>query len=325
MTGLISMPFNVIFAGTSLFAVPTLQALIKSKHQVVAVYTQPDRPAGRGQKMVESPIKALAKSQKITVHQPLSLLRWEEKQKIMALRADIMIVVAYSLLLPRNIITAYRFGCINVHASLLPRWRGAAPMQYAILSGDQESGITIIQMDEGLDTGDILIQKSCPIKERDTTGDLHERLSALSSDLLIETLDKIESGTIQAIKQDVSCVTYAPKIQKKDAELNWHKSAIDLARQVRAFNPAPIAFTYFKCQPLRIWQAEVLSEKTQLRIGSVIRLDKKGLDIATKHGILRLHQLQLPGKRIQLAWDFINAYRKELNPGQTILGEKYIK
>lgn len=320
MKGPISMPFNVIFAGTSLFSVPTLQALIKSKHQVVAVYTQPDRPAGRGQKMVESPIKSLAKSQDITVHQPLSLLRLEEKQKIIALKADIMIVVAYSLLLPRNILTAHRFGCINVHASLLPRWRGAAPIQYAILSGDEEAGITVIQMNEGLDTGDILMQKSCPIEEGDTTGDLYERLSTLGSDLLIEALDKIESRTVQAIKQDVSRVTYAPKIQKKDAELNWHKSAIDLARQVRAFNPVPIAFTYFKCQRLRIWKAEVLSEKTQSRTGSVIRLDKQGLDIATGNGVLRLHQLQLPGKRIQLARDFINAYRKELNPGQTILG-----
>lgn len=312
------MSFNVIFAGTSQFAVPTFQALIKSKHQVIAVYTQPDRPAGRRQKMVESPVKTLALSQKITVFQPLSLQR-EEEQKIVSLKADIMVVVAYGLLLPRTILAAHRFGCINVHASLLPRWRGAAPIQYAILAGDQETGVTIMKMDEELDAGDILTQKSCLIVEEDTTGNLYERLSSLGADLLIEALDKIESGVVQEKKQDTSHATYATKIHKKDAELNWYKPATDLARQVRAYNPTPVAFTYFKHRRIRIWGAEVLSEKTQLRAGSLVRLDKNGLDIATGDGILRLHQLQLPGKRIQSALDFINAYQKDLIPGQTIL------
>ncbi|MFW0079115.1 MAG: methionyl-tRNA formyltransferase [Coxiella endosymbiont of Haemaphysalis qinghaiensis] len=312
------MSLNVIFVGTSQFAVPIFQALIKSKHQVIAVYTQPDRPAGRRQRMVESPVKTLALSQKITVFQPLSLQR-EEEQKIISLKADIMVVVAYGLLLPRTILAAHRFGCINVHASLLPRWRGAAPIQYAILAGDQETGVTIMKMDEELDAGDILTQKSCLIVEEDMTGDLYERLSSLGADLLIETLDKIESGAVQAKKQDASHATYATKIQKKDAELNWYRSATDLARQVRAYNPTPVAFTYFKHRRIRIWEAEVLSEKTQLRAGSLVRLGKNGLDVATGDGILRLHQLQLPGKRIQSALDFINAYRKDLIPGQTIL------
>lgn len=313
------MSFNIIFAGTPQFSVPMLQALIKSKHQVIAVYTQPDRPAGRRKKMVESPIKTLALSQKITVFQPLSLQR-EEEQKIIALKADIMVVVAYGLLLPQAILSAHRFGCINVHASLLPRWRGAAPIQYAILAGDQETGVTIIKMNEELDAGDILTQKSCLIVEEDMTGDLYNRLSSLGANLLIETLNTIESGTVQLKKQDTSRATYAVKIQKKDAELNWHKSATDLARQVRAYNPTPIAFTYFKHRRIRIWRAtEVLSEKTQLRAGSLVRLDKNGLDIATGDGILRLHQLQLPGKRIQSALDFINAYRKDLIPGQIML------
>ena len=314
------MSLNVVFAGTSLFSVPILQALIESKHQLVAVYTKPDRPVGRGQKIAESPIKGLAKSQEITICQPL-LLQGEEEQKMRALKADVMLIAAYGLLLPRSVLAAYRFGCINVHASLLPRWRGAAPIQHAILAGDQEAGVTIMKMDEGLDTGDILIQKSCPIGEKDTTGDLYKRLSVLGSDLLIETLDRIESGeTVQAIKQDASRVTYAPKIQKEDAKLKWHKFAIDLVRQIRAFNPIPIAFTYFKYQPLRIWQAEVLPEKTQSRPGSIIRSDKNGLDVAASNGVLRLHQLQLPGKRVQLAQEFINAHRKELNPGQTVFG-----
>ena len=315
------MSLNVIFAGTPKFSVPIFQALIKSKHQVIAVCTQPDRLAGRGQKMAESPVKTLALSQKITVYQPLSLRR-EEEQKIITLKADIMVVVAYGLLLPRNILSAHRFGCINVHASLLPRWRGAAPIQYAILAGDQKTGVTIMQMDEGLDTGDILAQESCFIVEEDMTGDLCERLSSLGADLLIKTLDKMESGTVQAKKQDASHATYTTKIQKKDAELNWYKSATDLARQVRAYNPTPVAFTYFKHRPIRIWQAEVLLKKTQLRAGSLVRLDRNGLDVATGDGILRLHQLQLPGKRIQSALDFINAYRKKLIPGQVILGQK---
>ncbi|WP_304985853.1 methionyl-tRNA formyltransferase [Coxiella-like endosymbiont] len=313
------MSLNVIFAGTPQFAVPTLRALIKSKNQVIAVYTQPDRPAGRGRKMTESSVKTLALSQEITVRQPPSL-RGEEEQKIIALKADIIVVVAYGLLLPRSVLGAHKLGGINVHASLLPRWRGAAPIQHAILAGDQETGVTIMQMDEGLDTGDILTQKSCPIGEEDTAGDLYERLFSLGADLLIETLDKIESRIIYAKKQDSSRATYALKIQKKDAELNWHQPAVNLARQVRAFNPTPITFTYFKHQPIRIWQAEVLAGKTQLRAGSLIRLDKNRLDVATGDGVLRLHQLQLPGKRIQSARDFINAYRKELIPGETIWG-----
>lgn len=313
------MSLNVIFAGTPQFSVSMLRALIKSKHQVIAVYTQPDRPAGRGRKMTESPVKTLALSQKITVRHPLSL-RGEEEQKIIALKADIMVVVAYGLLLPRSVLVAHRLGGINVHASLLPRWRGAAPIQHAILAGDQETGVTIMQMDEGLDTGDILTQKSCPIGEEDTAGGLYERLSSLGADLLIETLDKIESRTIHAKKQDASRATYALKIQKKNTELNWYQSAVNLGRKVRAFNPAPVTFTYFKHQPIRIWQAEVLAEKTQLRAGSLILLDKNRLDVATGDGVLRLHQLQLPGKRIQSARDFINAYRKELIPGETIWG-----
>lgn len=313
------MSLNIIFAGTSQFAVPILRALIKSKHQVMVVYTQPDRPSGRGQKMKESPVKTLALSEEIIIRQPRSL-RGEEEQKIIAFKADIMVVVAYGLLLPQSVLVAHRLGGINVHASLLPRWRGASPIQHAILAGDQETGVTIIQMDEGLDTGDILTQKSCLIREEDTAGDLYERLSSLGAELLIETLDKIELKTINAKKQEINLATYALKIQKKDAKLNWNQAAINLARQVRALNPPFVTFTYFKRRPIRIWQVEVLSGKTELRAGSLIQLDKNKLDIATGDGILGLYQLQLPGKRIQSARDFINGYRKELIPGKTIWG-----
>ncbi|AJC50361.1 methionyl-tRNA formyltransferase [Coxiella endosymbiont of Amblyomma americanum] len=316
------MSLNIVFAGTSLFAVPVLRALIKSKkHRVVVVCTQPDRPAGRGKKMTENPVKSFLTTEhkEITVFQPVSF-RKEEEKKIRNLQADIMVVVSYGLFLPKNILTAYRFGCINVHASLLPRWRGASPVQYAILSGDQKTGITIIQINEQLDAGDILIQKSCYIKVEDTSDTLYKRLSSLASNLLINILDNIELGTVQAVKQNESYITYAPKIQKKDAKINWNDSAINLARKVRAFHPTPVAFTYFKNQTLRIWKVEVLVEKTQLKPGSMIRLGNNGLDIATGFGVLRLQRLQLPGKRIQIAQNFINAYRKVLNPGETIFG-----
>lgn len=313
------MSLGVVFAGTSQFALPMLRALMESRHQVIAVYTQPDRPAGRGCKIKESPVKSLASSRGVIVCQPPSL-RGEE-QKIMTFKADIIVVVAYGLLLPTDVLVAHRLGGVNVHASLLPRWRGAAPIQHAILAGDRETGLTVMKMNSKLDTGDILTQRSCFIREEDTAGSLSERLSLLGADLLIETLDEIESGVIQARRQNPKWVTYAVKIHKKDAELNWNQTAICLERQVRAFNPTPVAFTYFRNRPIRIWKARVILGKTRLSPGVLIYFDKNGLDIATGEGILRICQLQLPGKRIQLAHDFINAYRKELIPGETVFGK----
>ena len=318
------MSLKIIFAGTSEFAVPILRTLMRSSHRVIAVCTQPDRPTGRGRKVSQSPIKVVAKQHGIHVIQPVSLREPLTQEEVMAMRLDVMVVVAYGLLLPKTMLASPRLGCLNVHASLLPRWRGAAPIQQAIVAGDDKTGVSIMQMDEGLDTGDVLAKKSCVIEAKDTGADLHDRLSQLGADLLMESLNKLEAGSIVAKKQDSSRATYAPKIQKKEAELDWRKSAGELARRVRAFNPTPVAFTYFNGQPIRIWEAEALDQKTVLESAVLIHADKNGLDIATGEGILRVHKLQLPGKRVHSANDFINAHRSELISGKTIFKTCYL-
>ncbi|WP_264769599.1 methionyl-tRNA formyltransferase [Coxiella burnetii] len=314
------MSLKIVFAGTPQFAVPTLRALIDSSHRVLAVYTQPDRPSGRGQKIMESPVKEIARQNEIPIIQPFSLRDEVEQEKLIAMNADVMVVVAYGLILPKKALNAFRLGCVNVHASLLPRWRGAAPIQRAILAGDRETGISIMQMNEGLDTGDLLAKSACVISSEDTAADLHDRLSLIGADLLLESLAKLEKGDIKLEKQDEASATYASKIQKQEALIDWRKSAVEIARQVRAFNPTPIAFTYFEGQPMRIWRATVVDEKTDFEPGVLVDADKKGISIAAGSGILRLHQLQLPGKRVCSAGDFINAHGDKLIPGKTVFG-----
>lgn len=318
------MSLKIIFAGTPRFAVLTLETLIRSSHRVVSVYTQPDRPVGRGRKVSQSPIKIIAKQHGISVRQPASLRETSIQKELMSMQFDVMVVAAYGLLLPKAVLASPRLGCLNVHPSLLPRWRGSAPIQWAILSGDDETGVSIMQMDEGLDTGDVLAKKSCVIKARDTSADLHDRLSQLGSDLLMEILNALEKkGHIVAEKQDSSKATDAPKIRKKEAELDWYKSAAELVRCVRAFNPTPMTFTYFNGQPIRIWEAEALNEKTMLEPATLVHADKNRLDIATGAGILRIRKLQLPGRRVHSANDFVNAYRSKLISGETIFKTHY--
>lgn len=311
------MSLNIIFAGTPHFAVPSLQALINSSHRVMAVYTQPDRPAGRGREITSSPVKILAQSAQLPIYQPQTLRDAQQQKQLRELNADVMIVVAYGLILPREILEIPRLGCINVHASLLPRWRGAAPIQHSILAGDEKTGVTIMQMNEGLDTGDILSQKSCEINSTETSGDLYERLATMGAELLLKTLAEIENKNISPQPQDNQHATHAPKIQKKDAQLNWHLPAENLARAVRAYNPVPIAFTIFNGQPLRIWQAIALPEKHTTKPGTLIRASKDGIDVAAKENILRILQLQMPGKTPQSAADFFHAYHAQLIPMQT--------
>ena len=305
-------PLKIIFAGTPDFSVPPLQALIDSPHEVVAVYTQPDRPAGRGRKLTPSPVKARALEHGIEVLQPEKLKSPEDQQALIDLNADLMVVVAYGIILPEAVLNAPRLGCINIHASLLPRWRGAAPIQRAILAGDKETGITIMQMDIGLDTGDMLLKKVCPIKDDDTGSRLHDRLSILGAEALMQALPGITQKTLQAEKQDDSLANYAAKLHKSEALIDWSKPAREILAQVNAFNAWPVAQTPIdikqngKSQMLRIWRAEAINTSAD-QPGKVLSCNKQGIDVATGDGVLRLLQIQMPGKKPMDSQAFANA------------------
>ena len=307
-------PLKIIFAGTPDFSVPPLQALIDSPHEVVAVYTQPDRPAGRGRKLTPSPVKACALEHGIPVYQPEKLRQAEDQQPLIDLQADLMVVVAYGIILPKVILDAPRLGCFNIHASLLPRWRGAAPIQRSILAGDEETGITIMQMDVGLDTGDMLLKKVCSIADDDTGSSLHDRLSIMGAEALMEILPAIANGTLQPEKQDDSLANYAEKLQKAEAIINWTKPASDIKAQVNAFNAWPVAQTPIDLkqdgnpQMMRIWQAQLADGVVGAEPpGKVLNCNKQGIDVATGDGVLRLMKIQMPGKKPMDVPAFVNA------------------
>ncbi len=303
---------KIIFAGTPDFSVPPLQALIESEHQVVAVYTQPDRPSGRGRKLKPGPVKQRALEHDIPVHQPLSLKNEEAQQILIEHHADLMVVVAYGLILPVEVLQAPKLGCINIHASLLPRWRGAAPIQRAILAGDKETGVTIMQMDKGLDTGDMLLKKTCAIETDDTGSSLHDRLSVMGAEALIEALPVIINQTLQPEPQNNDDANYAEKLNKAEALLDWQQTAESLRNKINAFNAWPVAQTQIKLkdkiQMLRIWQAEVVSASSTKTPGTVLKCDKQGIDIATADNVLRLLTVQLPGGKPMQAHAFVNAH-----------------
>jgi len=307
-------PLRIIFAGTPDFSVPPLQALIDSPHEVVAVYTQPDRPAGRGRKLTPSPVKACAIEHGIPVYQPEKLRQAEDQQPLIDLQADLMVVVAYGIILPKVILDAPRLGCFNIHASLLPRWRGAAPIQRSILAGDAQTGITIMQMDVGLDTGDMLLKKTCSIADDDTGSSLHDRLSIMGAEALMEILPAIANGSLQPEKQDDSLANYAEKLQKAEAIIDWTKSASDVKAQVNAFNAWPVAQTPIdlkqdgKPQMMRIWQAQLTDGVVGAEPpGKVLNCNKQGIDVATGDGVLRLMKIQMPGKKPMDVPAFVNA------------------
>jgi methionyl-tRNA formyltransferase len=311
-------PLRLIFAGTPDFAAKALHALIRSPHEIVAVYTQPDRPAGRGRKLTPSPVKQLALQHQLTVLQPASLKTAEATEQLRALDADVMVVAAYGLLLPPKVLEMPRYGCLNIHASLLPRWRGAAPIQRAILAGDKETGITIMQMDQGLDTGAMLLKLTCPITRQDTAASLHDRLASLGAEAIITALDQLP--TLTPTPQDDRETTYAAKLTKQEAIIDWHLPAEDLDRLIRAFNPWPVAQTSVNGQTLRIWSAQPLADKANVPPGTVIGRDKQGIDIACGEGVLHLTRLQPAGSKPMDVAAFLNGRPDWLTPG-TQLGE----
>lgn len=308
---------KIIFAGTPEFSVPCLQALLESQHQVCAVYTQPDRPSGRGQKTQPGPVKQLAAKYQIPIYQPASLNNNQELQRLSSLNADIMVVIAYGLILPPEILISPRLGCINVHASLLPQWRGASPIQYAILNGDQLSGITVIQMNQGLDTGDILYKEPYQLKPDETAASLHDYLAISGAKVLLSTLKNIENSQLKPQAQDQSLSSYAHKINKSDALIDWSEPATTIERKIRAFNPWPIAYTLMdNRQRLRIWKAREVNLSTQETCGKIVSVDKIGINVVTGKGVVQLLEIQAAGGRQMLVRDFVNAH--DIKPGSKL-------
>lgn len=306
-----SSQLSLIFAGTPEFSVPALEALVGSRHRVLAVYTQPDRPAGRGQQVTMSAVKQCALNHQLPVEQPQNFKDPAAVARLAQYKPDLMIVVAYGLLLPKTVLDTPRLGCVNIHASLLPRWRGAAPIQRAIQAGDKESGVTIMQMDVGLDTGPTLLERITPIDARETGETLHDRLSTLGAEAVLEAIDAIAAGTAKPVEQPKQGATYAAKIKKEEALIDWTKSAIEIDRHVRAFNPWPIAETRWNGQQLRIWEAAPLDKQTNAAPGSVIATSSDGIEVATGAGVLELTRVQAAGRKAMPAADFLRAHRPE--------------
>ena len=319
-----SKPLNIIFAGTPDFAAKHLAALIESEHNILAVYCPPDKPAGRGKKLTACATKLLALENGLTVEQPVNFKEATDQQILAAYNADVMIVVAYGLLLPEIILNAPRYGCINVHGSILPKWRGAAPIQRSLEAGDAETGVTIMQMDKGLDTGDMILKAACPILPSDTSASLYEKLAELGPKALVETLSEMSTGKYNREPQDDSLSTYAAKLDKTEAELDWQLDAETLDRKIRAYIPWPVAqFTFLEDEKenrIRVWKASVVDERG--KPGNIISADKNGIVVATANKALRIENLQIPGKKAMPASDVLNSKAHWFKPTQPISGTK---
>lgn len=319
---------RIIFAGTPEFAAAHLQAILTASQaadfEVVAVYTQPDRPAGRGKQLQASAVKQLAQQHQLPVEQPLSLKDPAAQAQLASYNAEVMVVVAYGLILPQAVLDLPQLGCINVHGSLLPRWRGAAPIQRALWAGDADTGVAIMQMAAGLDTGPVLLAKSLAISPTDTSASLYEKLAQLGPEALLEALAKLPELQAQARPQDNRLATYAHKLDKAEAELDWQQPAVVLERHIRAFNPWPVS--WFEYQPpdtnapvvIKVWQAEVVETTNAKPAGTILSADKTGICIQTKAGALRLTLLQAPGKRAMAAADFLNARQQWFRAGAVL-------
>ena len=288
---------------------PALDALVRSSHRVVAVYTQPDRPAGRGQQLAASAVKQCAVSHGLPVEQPATLREPAAVERLQRWSADVMIVAAYGLLLPQSILDTPRLGCINIHASLLPRWRGAAPIQRAIAAGDAQTGVTIMQMEAGLDTGPMLLTRAVTIDARETAATLHDRLATLGADSLLDALDEVAQGAAKPRTQPADGVTYATKLRKEEAAIDWSQPAAQIDRQIRAFDPWPVAETRLHGQQLRVWQAMPVDSRASRAPGEVLATSAAGIDVSTGRGVLRLTRVQSAGRKVMSAADFLKAHR----------------
>lgn len=310
---------NIVFAGTPDFAATHLQALITSKHKVIAVYSQPDRPAGRGKKLQASAVKQLALSHNIDVLQPSSLKTSEAQEQLASLQADVMVVVAYGLILPQGILDTPKLGCLNVHGSLLPKWRGAAPIQRAIWAGDLHTGVTVMQMDKGLDTGPMLCKKSILITEQDTSASLYPKLAELGPAALLESLSQLD--TVIPEPQDDAQASYATKLSKQEANIDWTLDAAQLARNVRAFNPWPVVYFVTQTIAVKVWQARAVpltDQYSKAVPGEIVQASKEGIVIMTGENMLLIESLQLPGKKPLPVRDILNGHSELFIPGSVL-------
>lgn len=313
-----SQALRIVFAGTPEFAAEHLKALLDTPHQIVAVYTQPDRPAGRGQKLMPSPVKQLAVQHGLPVLQPPTLRDADAQAELAALQADLMVVVAYGLILPQAVLDIPRLGCINSHASLLPRWRGAAPIQRAVQAGDGESGVTVMRMEAGLDTGPMLLKVTTPISAEDTGGSLHDRLARLGPPAVIEAIAGLAAGTLVGDVQDDALATYAHKLNKDEAKLDWSRPAVELERSVRAFDPWPVCHTTLNGEPLKVWAARLGEGRGEP--GKILDASRDGLLVGCGEGSLLLTRVQLPGGKPLAFADLFNSRREQFAAG-LVLGQ----
>ncbi len=297
---------RIVFAGTPGFAATHLEALLKADMEIVGVYTQPDRPAGRGKKLMASPVKQLAIENNIEVFQPLNFKEQDDRDQLSELKPDLMIVVAYGLLLPQSVLDIPTHGCINSHASLLPRWRGAAPIQRAIEAGDTVSGVTVMQMEAGLDTGPMIQKVETPIMPGDTGGSLHDRLAKIGSEAVVQTVAKFESGPVLKEIQDDSLTCYAHKLNKAEAMINWHQPADLIVQKIKAFNPAPMCFTLLGDSRIRVLKAQVYPQNHYSIPGTVLTVNNLGIIIACKENAVVLEQVTIPGKKPMMVSDLLN-------------------
>lgn len=307
---------QIAFAGTPEFAAVALHRLLEAGYKMCAVYTQPDRPSGRGRRLTPSPVKMVATNYALPTYQPATLKDKSVQAKLAALAPDLMVVAAYGLLLPVTVLSIPRLGCINIHASLLPRWRGAAPIQRALLAGDKETGVSIMQMETGLDTGPVLYTSNCPIQADDTAVTLYDRLATLGAEALLHCLPLITAGRVTATPQDEAQACYAAKIHKDESWLDWSLPATVLERQVRAFNSWPVAQTCINSQILRVWSAVALAQTATAPPGTLLAVNQTGVDIATSDGILRLLEVQPTGRRVMPIQAYLNAH--QLTPGSVL-------